>query len=699
VALLALLVVLVGFDGPGFLAVSPALAQEAGGARRGRGPMNEPPFKQRVPAPSLDGGTGWLNTAGPLDLKDLRGKFVLLDFWTYCCINCMHVLPELKKLEEAYPNELVVIGVHSAKFDTEKGTKNIREAILRYEVSHPVVNDANHVIWRKYGVSSWPTLVLIDPEGQAVWARGGENTFEFLDALMKHGLPYYRKQGLLDTKPIDFALESEKAAKTPLRFPGKILADEATGRLFIADSNHNRIVVSDLDGKLIDIIGSGKIGSADGGYDQAEFDHPQGMALHGETLYIADTENHLIRKVNLKNKKVTTVAGTGEQGRKLLPGPPLRTAISSPWDVHVHDNFLYIAMAGPHQIWRMPLNERVIGPYAGNGREDIVDGPLLPMQPYQQGFSSFAQPSGLTSDGTWLYVADSEGSSVRAVPLKPDGAVRTVVGTSHLPYARLFTFGDVDGVGKDVRLQHVLAVEYYQGKLYIADTYNNKIKVIDPEQGSCQTLAGTGEAGADDAAPSFDEPSGLAVAAGKLYVADTNNHVIRVIDLKNGNKVSTLKIEGLTPPGVGETSAADKTGAVESNAALLADAVPVALPPQSVRAVNGQVKLHVQLQLPPGWKINPLAPQRYQVTATGGTGPVARSSLGKPRQVAPPTDGFDVTLPVSGPGAETLQLALDYYYCDHDGGVCKTGTVAWTVPLEIAADAPAETVRLAYRVP
>jgi hypothetical protein len=335
----------------------------------------------------------------------------------------------------------------------------------------------------------------------------------------------------------------------------------------------------------------------------------------------------------------------------------------------------------------MPLNERVIGPYAGNGREDIVDGPLLPMRPYQQGFSSFAQPSGLTSDDTWLYVADSEGSSVRAVPLDSDGAVRTVIGTSHLPYARLFTFGDVDGVGKEVRLQHVLGVEYYQGKLYIADTYNDKIKVIDPEQASCKTLAG-------GAAPTFDEPAGLSAANGKLYVADTNNHAIRVIDLKN-NQVSTLQIEGLTPPGA---PTADQTSAVESNAPPF-DAVPVALPPQSVRAVAGQVKLHVQLQLPPGWKINPLAPQRYQVTATGDAGPIRRSALGKPRQVTPPTDGFDVTLPVSGPGVETLQLALDYYYCDHDGGVCKTGTVAWTVPLKIAADKGAESVKLAYQVP
>ena len=280
----------------------------------------EHPFPQRSIAPALDGVPEWLNTSAPVDLKDLRGKFVLLDFWTYCCINCMHILPELKKLEQAYPNNVVVIGVHSGKFDTEHDAQSIRQAIMRYEIEHPVVNDADYKIWNRYSCRSWPSLRLIDPEGNLVAQSSGEIDFASLDAFFKDKLPYYRQKGLLNEKPIHFDLERSKAVQTPLRYPGKILADEAGDRLFIADSNHNRIVVASLIGKLQAVIGNGTIGRADGNFATAQFNHPQGMALKNETLYVADNENHLIRKVDLKRQQVTTIAGTGEQARIGWPG-------------------------------------------------------------------------------------------------------------------------------------------------------------------------------------------------------------------------------------------------------------------------------------------------------------------------------------------------------------------------------------------
>ncbi|MEE8452997.1 MAG: thioredoxin-like domain-containing protein [Thermoguttaceae bacterium] len=516
--------------------------------------MPEFPFASRMNVQRFPDGLDWLNAAGPIrpiELSELRGRFVLLDFWTYCCINCMHVLPELKKLEKAYPEELVVIGVHSAKFDNEKDTQNITEAVARHNIEHPVVNDSQMILWKRFGVQSWPTLLLIDPEGHAVWGRGGEATFEQLDEVLKKALPYYRKRKLLRPRPFELGLANDPAEKTPLRFPGKVLADEASRRLFIADSNHNRIVVTRLDGTLLETIGAGSIGLTDGDYSTAQFQQPQGMALVGKMLYVADTENHLIRKIDLDEKRVTTLAGIGSQARKPLPpGPalnPLKTALSSPWALWPHGEHLYIAMAGPHQIWRMPLDGSAIGVYAGNGREDIVDGRLLPPEPYQMGYSSFAQPSGLASDGTWLYVADSEGSSIRAVPFTPRTETKTVVGTAHLPGARLFTFGDVDGTRNTVRLQHPLGVVHYEGTLYVADTYNNKIKAINPTDGTTRTIAGTGQPGLDDDGPTFNEPAGISAAFGRLYVADTNNHVIRVIDLQRGNTVSTLQITGLGP--------------------------------------------------------------------------------------------------------------------------------------------------------
>jgi DNA-binding beta-propeller fold protein YncE len=527
----------------------------------------ENPYTRRVEIPEFGPGVVWLNTK-PLTKADLKGKFVILDFWTYCCINCMHILPELKKLERQFPKNLVVIGVHSAKFATEKDTDNIRGAMLRNEVEHPVINDADHSLWNTYGIGSWPSIRLIDPEGMLVDGRSGEFKAAEVQAVLNKALPYYRQQKLLDETPLKFDLEITKEPPTPLRFPGKILADEKGYRLFISDSNHNRIVITDLAGKLIDTIGNGDIGTSDGDFQTTSFDHPQGCALAGETLYVADTENHNIRKVDLTAKRVTTVAGTGEQAsnpwpgfvqgappvRKRYVGPPKTTALSSPWALNVHEKDLYIAMAGCHQIWKMPLDESEIGPYAGNALEDIVNGVLLPREPFAGGgASSFAQPSGLSGDGSYLYVADSEGSSIRKVPYKKGTLeVGTVVGSDHLPRGqRLFHFGDKDGPRAEAKLQHCLGVDYLDNKLYVADTYNHKIKVVNAKTGETHTLAGTGEAGKSDGPPSsaqFHEPAGLDHAKGRLYVADTNNHLIRMVDIASG-KVATLTISGLEPPG------------------------------------------------------------------------------------------------------------------------------------------------------
>src|ERR1700759_1829974 len=176
---------------------------------------DENPFPNRTPAPALVGGTEWLNTSAPVDLKDLRGKFIVLDFWTYCCINCMHILPELKKIEKAYPNNVVVIGVHSGKFDAEHDSENIRQAVMRNDLEHPVVNDADYKIWNAYGCNSWPSLRVIDPEGNVVAEQGGEVDFATLDTFFRNVLPYYRQRHLLNEQPIHFDLESSKAANTP----------------------------------------------------------------------------------------------------------------------------------------------------------------------------------------------------------------------------------------------------------------------------------------------------------------------------------------------------------------------------------------------------------------------------------------------------------------------------------------------------
>ena len=268
---------------------------------------------KRIRAPELTGGTAWLNVSRPLTIADLKGKVVLLDFWTYCCINCMHIIPDLKKLEIKYSKELVVIGVHSAKFQNEREAENIRQAILRYGIEHPVINDSNLAIWQAYGARAWPTLVLIDPEGNIVGSDTGEGHYEILDKLIGKLVSDFRSKNLINEKPIPLSLEKYKQGPSYLSYPGKVLADEASNRLFIADSNHNRIVIANLEGEVLDIAGNGETGRGDGTFKDASFHHPQGMALQGDNLYVADTENHLIRKLDLKAKTVKTIAGTGKQ--------------------------------------------------------------------------------------------------------------------------------------------------------------------------------------------------------------------------------------------------------------------------------------------------------------------------------------------------------------------------------------------------
>ena len=527
-------------------------------------PKNPAPDAVTIPSGILDGGTEWLNCSGPIDLKDLRGKVVLIDFWTYCCINCIHVLPDLKFLEEKYKNELVVIGCHSAKFENEKVSENIRDAILRYEIKHPVVNDSEMVIWRKFGTRSWPTLALIDPEGKFVGRQGGEGNRELFDDLISKLIAHHRWKGTLDEKPRVFDFEQNRAKPTPLRYPGKILADAATNRLFISDSNHNRIIITDLNGKLLDTIGNGNIGRTDGDYATAEFDHPQGMELVGDTLYVADTENHLLRTVNLVAKTVTTLAGTGEQGRpRTVHGDLNKTLLNSPWDLCHIDGTLFIAMAGPHQIWSHKIGSQKIGVHAGNAREDIINGAL--------GDSSFAQPSGLSrnADGTFFFVADSEGSSIRQVPVATDGKVTTIAGTAELDRGQsLFAFGDVDGIGGDARMQHPLGVAWHDGSVYVADAYNHKIRKIDVATQAVTTWLGTGKAGDSLSQVQLSEPAGLSISDGKLYIADTNNHRILVADLAT-KEVSALELDGVAVPGpkTPVESAKPEAPAAESKAA------------------------------------------------------------------------------------------------------------------------------------
>lgn len=623
-------------------------------------PARNPMFEGEVNAPDFPAGLEWLNTEKPLSLRDLRGKIVVLDFWTYCCINCMHIIPDLKKLEEKYARELVVIGVHSAKFTNEKGTDNIRQAILRYEIEHPVVNDRDFEVWQQYTARAWPTLVLINPRGKVVGAHSGEGIFEIFDKVIGQMVPYFKEQGLIDEKPLSLKLEKFSAPPSLLSFPGKVLADEKGGRLFIADSNHNRVIVTDLDGKVLDSIGDGAIGAKDGAFAEAEFNHPQGMALDGNFLYICDTENHLIRKADLKSRTVETIVGTGEQAREFnVEGTGRNVALNSPWDALVHNGKLYVAMAGPHQIWVVDLKDNEAKPYAGSGRENHVDGSLTA--------SALAQPSGITSDGKTLYFADSEVSSVRTASLPPGDQVGTIVGKG------LFDYGDVDGAGDSVRLQHPLGVVYANGRLYVADTYNHKVKEIEIARRESRTYAGTRERGVRDGdrkQAQFNEPGGISATSKSLFIADTNNHLIRRLDFDSG-KVATVELKGL------ETLTRQM---VRKFRGRVVDA-----PAQSLSPGAGRISL--SFALPAGYKYNAGAPF-YVAYRSADDGSLKITAKESSQNFTEPKFPFEIPVEaVKGQTTATIDAVI--YFCnDEKEKVCLVDSVRVNVPVEVKAGAP-----------
>ena len=449
----------------------------------------------------------------------------------------MHIFPQLRKLERKYASELVVVGVHSAKFPTEKETDSLTAAVRRCELEHPVINDAEFRVWQQYSCRAWPTLMFIDPSGNVIGKHEGELTFDQFDTLLSGMVAEFDEAGVIRRSPLPTS--PPRGPESALSFPGKVLADNAGGRLFIADTNHNRIIVSSFDGEVKQVIGTGEEALVDGTLAQAAFNHPQGMAVDGDLLYIADAENHAIRRVDLSFGQVKTLAGTGEQGYERNGSQPgLSTSISSPWDVALHNGVVYIAMAGIHQLWALELETGIIAPYAGSGREAITDGPLAT--------SALAQPSGITvgndgAGGERLYFADSETSAIRNADLNPNGSVRTLIGLG------LFEFGDVDGEDFRVRMQHPIGITHHDGVLYVADTYNHKIKRVLPKTRSVFTVAGTGAPGYVDgpfAQARFSEPCGLSIANGMMYIADTNNHAIRVANMET-SEVATLELTGL----------------------------------------------------------------------------------------------------------------------------------------------------------
>ncbi|KAK5850887.1 hypothetical protein PBY51_001724 [Eleginops maclovinus] len=674
--------------------------------------------KEDLKIPDFETGLEWLNTEGPLSLnKELAGKVVLLDFFTYCCINCMHILPDLHQLEKKHSAKdgLIIVGVHSAKFPNEKVLDNVRSAVLRYDICHPVVNDSEARLWHDLEVSCWPTLVLLGPRGNLLFSLVGEGHRNRLTLFTDCALRHYGAQGLLKTHTVGIKLYRDSLPPSGLSFPGKVAVDNSKKRLAIADTGHHRILVVSSTGELLHVIGGAQSGRQDGDLSEASFNSPQGVAFKGDTVYVADTENHLIRKIDLLEGRVSTVAGVGTQGTDKEGGAlGTQQPISSPWDVTLgtaggsEDNVLWIAMAGTHQIWALFLEDGKLPKgseskagtcvrWAGSGNEENRNNAY----PHKAGF---AQPSGLAvaPEEPWscLYVADSESSSIRTLALK-DGAVKMLVGGERDPL-NLFAFGDVDGKGVDAKLQHPLGVAWSpeQSLLYVADSYNHKIKVVDPKAKQCSTLAGTGVA-ADTVGPEFstscfNEPGGICVGDnGKiLYVADTNNHQIKVLDLSS-NTVSLFSISTDWTDSV-PSKPAGPTRAPE----LPKSAARNEMPPVVVSAGQTLV-MSLTLTLPEGTQLTEEAPSCWALSAEGNDWlldqPVLSGDildLSKPLTIS-------TKLPAVIKDMESklsLTLSVWVYYCMETGKACMMKAASFTQPLQISADSRVEelTVALAH---
>lgn len=621
-------------------------------------------------APEFPEGLSWFNVQQPPTLEALRGKIVLIDFWTLGCINCQHIVPDLTRLEEEFADSLVVLGVHSGKYAAEQNDEAIQEAVRRLGITHAVANDADFVFWERYGAHAWPTLILIDPAGNFVGAHAGEGVYDLFQPIVASIEQEFA--ATIDPTPFP-TFQDASVASSVLKYPAAIATDERRGLLYIADAGHDRILVSTLDGELVRAIGDGVSGFADGAAGESRFQQPQGLTLSsdGRMLYVADTRNHAIRAVDTATWEVRTIAGNGQR-LDLFPragADPKDVALASPWGLLERDGKLYIAMAGSHQLWVMDIAANTIEVFAGTSREGLDDGLRLTQ-------ATLAQPSGLATDGEFLYWVDPEGSAARRVGFGSDSIVDTLVGTG------LFDYGNEDGGPGKGQLQHAQGIAYLNGTLYITDTYNHTIRTLDPVSWTLGTLSGDGTPGWADGTgevSQFNEPAALAVADGKLYVADTNNHLLRIVDPVSG-AATTLTLSNLA---VAEASGAR-------------DVLQVRLDEQAV--APGTTNLRLKVTAPDGYRLNGNAPSALTLTSSN---PAVIDPGEKEISWNSDEVDFSASIPVAlGTGTAELTFSGYAYFCRYgEEALCFISRLEVTAPVRVETGAVAGEVSVAIELP
>jgi sugar lactone lactonase YvrE len=479
-----------------------------------------PPGSVRAPEIALP-GLAWLNTPEPLPLARLRGRLVLLDFWTAGCVNCLHGVPGLKRIAEGFADTVVVIGVHAPKFPAEQDLATLAAAVARTGITYPVVHDPARQIWSSYAVKAWPTLMVVSPDGYVIGQHQGEPDADQLFEAVGEAIDAHARQDKI--WPQDLLLTPTIEPQRRFRYPAKI-KPLPSGGWALADAGHHQIVLLDDDGGEQARIGTGRAGFADGDMAGAAFAAPQGLAADAQAIYVADTGNHAIRRIDDDTGEVTTLAGDGRRGRTLAaaPGPARTAALASPWDVECLGMRLLFANAGTHQIGVLDLAAGTLTALAGSGIEGLHDGPARD--------ANLAQPSGLAAsgDGRSLFFVDAESSAVRRFDLERLH-VETIAGGG------LFVFGHRNGPTAEARFQHPLAIAWHDSdsaRLLVADSYNGRLRSIDV----ARRLVGDFDAGftcTDPVCLPPGEPAGVAVMAdGRVLLADSNNHRILVYDAR-----------------------------------------------------------------------------------------------------------------------------------------------------------------------
>lgn len=597
-------------------------------------------------------GDTWFGTGDRnIKVEDLRGRFVLLDFWTLCCVNCHHVLAELRPIEKKYADVLTVIGVHSPKFEHEKKPESVASGIERHDIHHPVLNDPNMATWAAYGVRAWPTLVLIDPRGDVIATYSGEGHAHAIDALLAELVDQYEQDGSL-VRGKDIYVAPPQSSNL-YRQPGKVEVIPERLRNFFNEADllisnsgaHNLIAVSSANTDIaLMTIGSKTRGNRDGDFENSEFAEPYGSyflpaelaAEVGFDLVVADTANHKIRAIDLANQKVTTLVGTGEQWMQNDPteglGPQIR--LSTPWDVAVIGRDLLIGMSGEHRIWAYNFDSKKTRIFAGTTNEGLVDGNLAEAWFAQP---SALQPSQILPDAFWL--VDAETSALRLIS---GGKISSPVGKG------LFDFGHVDGPASEALLQHPLGLdELPDGSVLIADTYNHSIRRFDPQTNQVSTVL-----------RNLAEPSD-----------------VKVIETEAGPRMVVVE------------AAAGRISLhpISDSVMVAGDAMRTTRPALLIR--DGAVSLDVVFNPPPGQKFD----ERY-----GPSTSLVISSTPKELLLsgAGTFTGLTKELQINPEIAEgVLHVAARGASCDDDGtefAACHIHQQDWGIPVKVASSGSAE---------